>query len=78
MAVKPNKWRKNTKVYVTYTATFEAEVDVPSGTVINDAIWDLVIPEGGENKVVYISDTFELGDVVNEEKEVVDVNAVAE
>ena len=47
------------KVKVSYSVSYTAEVEVEKLSLLEDAISDINIPEGGTNNSRYIFDTFE-------------------
>lgn len=47
------------KIKVSYRVAYIAEVDVAKLSLLEDAISDINIPEGGTNKSRYIQDSFE-------------------
>lgn len=51
------------KYKVTYSATFQAIVELDDSDSIEDVVADIDIPEGGQNNSVYEDDSFDIVDI---------------
>ena len=51
------------KYKVTYSAIFQAIIELNDSDSIEDVIADIDIPEGGQNNSVYEDDSFDIVDI---------------